>query len=63
MSHLKTPTSPQANANSSRAWEAWQAWQEKLDESSLTPAHTEQATKVLVRLMTIRQHKAQARGQ
>jgi hypothetical protein len=45
------------------AAEAWAAWQERLAKLNLTSEQKEQATTVLLRLMTIRQQKAQANAQ
>jgi hypothetical protein len=43
----KTPSSDFAQ-------EAWTAWQERLAKSNLTPEQKEQATAVLIKLMTKR---------
>ena len=63
VSSMETPNSNSPILPTSLASEAWAAWQERLDKCNLTPSQKEQATAVLIRLMAIRQQKAQARGQ
>lgn len=57
------PSPPTNYVPSDFVLEAMAAWKERMDKSNLTPAEQQQATKVLIKLMTIQQKKAQARGQ
>ena len=60
---MSSTNSVPTNSNFSEALDAWNAWQEKLAKSNLTSEQKEQATAVLIKLMTARSKNAQARGQ
>lgn len=60
---MNSTNSVPENSNFSEALDAWNAWQEKLAKSNLTSEQKEQATAVLIKLMTARSKNAQARGQ
>lgn len=54
---MGTPNSNQPIPPTSLAAEAWAAWQERLDKCNLTLAQKEQATAVLLKLMTLREQR------
>ena len=58
---METPNSNPPILPTSLASEAWAAWQERLDKCNLTPAEKQQATKVLIKLMTLREERRKSR--
>lgn len=54
---MNSTNSVPENSNFSEALDAWNAWQEKLDKLNLTSAQREQATAVLIKLMTLREQR------
>ena len=54
---MNSTNSVPENSNFSEALDAWNAWQEKLAKSNLTSEQKEQATAVLIKLMTLREQR------
>ena len=54
---MSSTNSVPTNSNFSEALDAWNAWQEKLAKSNLTSEQKEQATAVLIKLMTLREQR------